>query len=152
MSLDQANSSNLMWKIAGGLIVISGLAATYVWLDADQPIVVTSSPEHASVHPIAEPTQLSPTVQAEAVKPVDSDNPSNPTIDAHALVQDSILQDKVPDHSSLAKEEVAKLDDIQDQLATQQKTLEAQQADADQLIQLKEEQIKILEQQLLAQK
>lgn len=152
MSLDQANSSNLMWKIAGGLIVIAGLAATYVWLDTDQPVVVTPTTEHAPVHPTAEHTQLSPTVQAEAVKSVDIDNQPDPTTDAHALVQDSILQDKVPDHSSLAKEEVAKLDDIQDQLATQQKTLEAQQADADQLIQLKEEQIKILEQQLLAQK
>lgn len=151
MSLDQANSSNLMWKIAGGLIVISGLAATYVWLDSDQT-VVTPSTGHAPVHPTAEQTPVPPVVQAETTKPVDSDHPSDPTIDAHALVQDSILQDKVPDHSSLAKEEVAKLDDIQNQLTTQQKTLEAQQADADQLIQLKEEQIKILEQQLLAQK
>ena len=54
----------------------------------------------------------------------------------------------MPENASLAKEEVAKLDDIQVQLNEQKATLDAQHSDADQLIQLKEEQIKLLEAQL----
>jgi hypothetical protein len=68
------------------------------------------------------------------------------------LVNETILKDKVPENASLAKEEVAKLEDIQKQLDDQQQNLTSQHADADQLIKLKEEQIKILEQQLAAQK
>ena len=67
------------------------------------------------------------------------------------MVNESILKDSVPENSSLAKEEVAKLDDIQKQLDEQQQNLKSQHADADQLLKLKEEQVKLLEQQLAAQ-
>ena len=50
------------------------------------------------------------------------------------------------------KEEAAKLDDIQSQLKEQEDLLKAQHSDADQLIQLKEEQIKLLEAQLTESK
>ena len=56
-----------------------------------------------------------------------------------------------PENASLAKEEVAKLDDIQSQLKEQEKSLQAQHKDADELVKLKEEQIKLLEAQLAAQ-
>lgn len=147
MCLAQVTHSNLKWKIAGGLILILALAATAIWLDTDQQrastlvpkIPVTTpnpiqveSPIHTDLLP-AEVTQISAAYQAEA------------------LVQDSILKDELPDPSSLSKEQIAELDDIQDQLLTQKKQLEAQQAHAEQLIQRKQAQIKILEQQLLAQ-
>ena len=67
------------------------------------------------------------------------------------LVKESILKDKIPENTSLAKEEVAKLEDIQKQLDDQQQNLKSQHADADQLIKLKEEQIKLLQQQIAAQ-
>ncbi len=51
-------------------------------------------------------------------------------------------------NAALAKEEVAKLDDIQNQLNDQRALLKQQHNDADELIKLKEEQIKILEAQL----
>ena len=54
----------------------------------------------------------------------------------------------MPENAALAKEEIAKLEDIQSQLTEQEKTLKAQHTDADQLIKLKEEQIKLLEAQL----
>ena len=62
-----------------------------------------------------------------------------------------MVKDEVPQNESLAKEEVARLDDIQKQLDEQAKILKSQHADADQLIKLKEEQIKLLEQQLSTQ-
>ena len=69
-----------------------------------------------------------------------------------ALVSEDILKEAVPKNVSLAKEEVAKLDDIQNQLKEQEELLKAQHSDADQLIQLKEEQIKLLEAQLTESK
>ncbi|QIO07929.1 restriction endonuclease subunit S domain-containing protein [Acinetobacter lanii] len=154
MSLDQANSGNLIWKIAGGLVVIVALAGTWIWMNAEDPVqsnttATTTTPIHATATP--QP------VEAESASTV-VDNTSNhatnsdiSAVDEKALVNESILNEQIPAHSALAKEEIAKLDDIQAQLADQQKNLEAQQADADQLIELKQEQIKLLEQQLSAQ-
>ncbi|HFF4773957.1 TPA: hypothetical protein ACGC33_002258, partial [Acinetobacter baumannii] len=48
-------------------------------------------------------------------------------------------------------EEVSKLNDIHRQLQDQEATLKAQHADADQLIKLKEEQVKLLEAQVKQQ-
>ena len=53
--------------------------------------------------------------------------------------------------NSLAKEEVSKLNDIHQQLQDQEVTLKAQHADADQLIKLKAEQVKLLEAQVKQQ-
>ena len=64
------------------------------------------------------------------------------------LVDEKILKTAVPENESLAKEEVAKLEDIQMQLKDQEAILKAQHADADDLVALKEEQIKLLEAQL----
>ena len=49
------------------------------------------------------------------------------------------------------KEEIAKLDDIHIQLKDQQQELKQQHTDVDTLLQLKEEQVKLLETQLAAQ-
>ena len=64
------------------------------------------------------------------------------------LVTEDLLKAPVPENPALAKEEVAKLDDIQNQLNDQRALLKQQHNDADELIKLKEEQIKILEAQL----
>lgn len=68
------------------------------------------------------------------------------------MVDEALLQDAVPENPSLAKEELAKLDDIQAQLNDQKQALNQQHADADALIKLKEEQIKLLEAQLAQEK
>jgi uncharacterized coiled-coil protein SlyX len=67
---------------------------------------------------------------------------------AEPLITEDILKAPIPQNASLAKEEEARLADLQLQLAEQEKTLQAQHADADQLIKLKEQQLKLLEQQL----
>ena len=67
------------------------------------------------------------------------------------LVEENITELPVPENASLAKEEIAKLDDIQSQLNDQETTLKQQHNDADELIKLKEEQIKLLEAQLAQQ-
>lgn len=149
MSLDQANDAHLMWKIAGGLIVIVVLAGAYLWMNAQNTVPATVPSETPVTMTSSSQATASPTVQVENNQVGSATITQN--IEDKTLVNESILQDKVPEHAALAKEEIAKLDDIQKQLLEQQHNLAAQQADADQLIQLKEEQIKLLEQQLSAQ-
>ena len=100
-----------------------------------------------SAIPVAQPAKT-----PQVAQPLEETVASTPAIESNqALVNESILKDEVPQNESLAKEEVARLDDIQKQLDEQAKILKSQHADADQLIKLKEEQIKLLEQQLSAQ-
>ena len=70
--------------------------------------------------------------------------------DTIQLVNEDLLNAAVPQDQSLAKEEVAKLEDIQTQLNDQQQMLSTQHSQADELIRLKEEQIQLLEAQLKA--
>lgn len=141
MQLDTRNNSKLMWFIAGGLIIIVALASALFWLkaDQDQTKTVTSAetkaPAKAAAPPLAQPVEQTATSETTT----------------QTLVDSSILQEPVSENESLAKEEIAKLDDIQTQLKDQQQSLESQHADADQLIKLKEEQLKLLEQQLAAE-
>lgn len=141
MQLDTRNNSKLMWFIAGGLIVIIALASALFWLKADQdqtkiaPTAETKAPPKAAAPPLAQPLEQAATSE----------------VTTHTLVEPSILQEPVSENESLAKEEIAKLDDIGQQLKDQQQSLESQHADADQLIKLKEEQLKLLEQQLAAE-
>ena len=67
------------------------------------------------------------------------------------LVEESIIKDPIPANDTLAKEEIAKLDDIHQQLKDQQNELKQQHTDVDTLVKLKEDQIKLLEAQLAAQ-
>lgn len=147
MSVDRINDSNLMWKIAGGLIAIMAIGASYLWFNQQQAVSIDAEKSPAKVTQVnTEPT--TPTASKVTTQIPTDITPSSSNI---TLVNDSILKDKVPENPSLAKEEIAKLDDIEKQLSAQQETLIAQQKDADQLIQLKEEQIKILEKQIAAQ-
>ena len=123
MSSVQHNNPKLLWGITAGLVAIIAIFALYQWLFAAQ-----------------EPT--TPVHQAASTAMADN------TI---KLVEEEILKAPVPENASLAKEEVAKLDDIQSQLKEQEKSLQAQHKDADELVKLKEEQIKLLEAQLAAQ-
>ena len=62
-----------------------------------------------------------------------------------------MLQEDIPTEPSLAKEEIAKQEDLQQQLQTQEKMLQQQNLTADELIRLKEQQIELLEEQLRQQ-
>ncbi|MFH7766239.1 hypothetical protein [Acinetobacter sp. BSP-28] len=138
MTLDQKNSPKLLLGITGGLVAIIALFLAYQWFFATSNEIL---PEHEGVSL----TVLSKSAPA-AVKPAEPVTQADQT--TIQLVDEKILKEAVPENESLAKEEVAKLEDIQSQLNEQEAMLKAQHADADDLIALKEEQIKLLEAQL----
>ncbi len=142
MSVDQANQSNLIWKISGALSAMIIVAAAFMYLQSkNEPTAVKQTPPAIQKKPAE---QVVVPVQVEEAA-------SQPTVeDTKALVNESILKDEVPTNPSLAKEEISKLEDIQDQLLTQQTMLVEQEKNAEELIKLKEEQIQILEEQLIA--
>ena len=139
MTLDQRNSPTLLLGIIGGLVAIIVLFLAYQWFFSTSNEVL---PEHEGT---SLNTAAKPAASAEA-KPTEPEVATDEkTIQ---LVDEKILKAAVPENESLAKEEVAKLDDIQMQLKDQEAMLKAQHADADDLVALKEEQIKLLEAQL----
>lgn len=136
MAIRERNNPKLLWGIIGFLILIIALIFAYLNF---------SSTEDESKVNIETPA-------SEAVVTSESNLPASevvaPETNTSALISDKILQEAIPENASLAKEEVAKLSDIQSQLKDQEKILKEQHSDVDQLIELKEEQIKLLEAQL----
>ena len=133
MTLDYRENSKLIWMIAGGLVAIILLVIIYLWMNN-------------STEPKAQPVPNKTVTAAPVVQPTAEPAASEP--DTATLVDEKILKDEVSNNASTAKEEMAKLEDIQKQLDEQQNMLNTQHADADQLIKLKEDQIKLLEKQL----
>lgn len=138
MTLDQRNSSKLLWAIIGGLIVIVLVVLSYQWMSQNQSAEATPEAELLS-QPAA------PAVKAKAEPAVQLEEVPQ------QLVSEDILKQPVATNATLAKEEMAKLEDLQAQLDDQAALLNAQHADADELIRLKEEQIQLLEAQLKQQ-
>ena len=136
--LNQRNSPKLLVGIAGGLVLLIVLFLAYQWLFSSNPQPV-KAPETAVS---TKPAVIAEQPAAESVTVADPD-----TIQ---LVNEDLLNAAVPQDQSLAKEEVAKLEDIQTQLNDQQQMLSTQHSQADELIRLKEEQIQLLEAQLKA--
>lgn len=143
MQVDQRNNPKLLMGIIGGLTVLIALFLAYQWL--------SSSTDGKSVH--QEEMMATPAKPPVAVPIQTESAASTPVAETETikLVEEDILESAVPENAALAKEEIAKLDDIQQQLNDQEKTLTQQHQDADELIQLKEEQIKLLEAQLAQQ-
>ncbi|KAF1019470.1 MAG: hypothetical protein GAK29_03896 [Acinetobacter bereziniae] len=137
MYVEERNNSKLMWIIAGGLIAVILLIAGFFWLNHSSETAQNNEQIHQTT-----PAQKAPQVAAPVTAQPVEQSASAANVE---LVNETILKDKVPENASLAKEEVAKLQDIQKQLDDQQQNLTSQHADADQLIKLKEEQIKILD-------
>lgn len=139
MSVEQRNNPKLLMGIMGALVTVVALVLLYQWLNASSGEAERMHQEDIVAVPAAKPAAKTEedTAAAKAAE----------AIETKALVSDQLLDAPVPENASLAKEEVAKLDDIQVQLNEQKATLDAQHSDADQLIQLKEEQIKLLEAQ-----
>ena len=141
MSLDDRNNQKLLMGIIGGLVVVVAVICGYFWLTQSQ-----SEPQGTD-----DLTETPVTTQQDLS--IQSTSEPVPTADqSESLVDENLLKADIPQNPSLAKDEIAKLDDIQHQLNEQKQLLDAQHADADALIKLKEEQIKILEAQLAQQK
>ena len=143
MTEDQRNNPKLLVGIIGGLTILIAVFFAYQWFSSNteqanvnEEDIVTTPAKPAVATPIESTSEASaPLAETEMVK----------------LVEDNITELPVPENASLAKEEIAKLDDIQSQLNDQETTLKQQHNDADELIKLKEEQIKLLEAQLAQQ-
>jgi len=141
----QADNSKLLWMIIGGISVVVVLFFAVQWFLAPKDQQPTSA---APSHPAT--TKTEPTkVEATATETSAS---SEVTPAPTQLVEESIVKAPLPANDSLAKEEIAKLDDIHQQLQDQQHALKQQHQDADTLLKLKEEQIQLLEAQLKAEK
>ena len=143
----QPDSSKLLWVIMSGLtlVVVLFFAVQWFWAHKDQPsidITPTSVAAPGTAPATAETVSTAKTTTQAANEAV-----ATPI----QLVEESIIKDALPANDSLAKEEIAKLDDIQQQLNDQQQSLKQQHSDVDALVQLKEEQVKLLEAQLAAQ-
>lgn len=140
MSVEQRNNPKLLMGIMGALVTVVILVLLYQWLNASPNQTEHMQQEDSAAIPAAKSTAIT----AEDADVLDTAE----ALESKALVNGSLLTAPVPENAALAKEEMAKLDDIQVQLNEQKATLDAQHHDADQLIQLKEEQIKLLEAQL----
>jgi len=138
MTLDHRQNPKLLWGIVSGLIVviIAVLIITQFFLTQNETL-----PAHQGDLMHAPVTQAAPKAEPEPEEIV-------PTSE-NVLVDASIIREEVTENATLAKEEIAKLEDIQQQLNEQEKSLKQQHSDADELIKLKEEQIKLLEAQLV---
>ena len=131
--------------IIGGISIVIVLIFAVQWLlsqnNTDSVTTVASTPlAEKTVHKPIETTEVQTNQSAsEVAAPIQ-------------LVEDSLIKDPLPANDTLAKEEIAKLDDIHSQLQDQQQELKQQHTDVDNLLKLKEEQIKLLEAQIAAQK
>ena len=134
MTEDQRHNPKLLWAIAGGLIFVIIAVFIFQWMgESDNTAPIETAPTTAPAAKSA-PAEATPLQDDEAAP--------------KQLVTEDLLKAPVPENPALAKEEVAKLDDIQNQLNDQHTLLKQQHNDSDELIKLKEEQIKILEAQL----
>jgi uncharacterized protein YcbK (DUF882 family) len=143
MTADHRQNPKLLWGIVAGLVL-----AIAVFFAISQWLLIQNDSSNVSDE-LDQPVPTQQTSQATAA----STSAASEAIPAatSVLVQEDILTQPITENASLAQEELAKLNDLQAQLTDQEKTLQSQHADADQLLALKEEQIKLLEKQLAAQ-
>lgn len=132
------HNSNLLWVIMTILSVI-GVAAFFT------AQYFFSPPDKT---PVTQQTSSALTVKSEIISPNINQNVSLEQNTHPSLINQDDVRAPIPEHATLAQEELAKLDDIETQLQDQKNSLNAQHQDADQLIKLKQEQIQLLEQQL----
>lgn len=138
MTPDHRQNPKLLWGIVSGLVVviIAVLIITQFFLTKNETL-----PAHQG-DLINAP--VTPTIPEKATAPEQTAGPTSENV----LVDASIMIEDVTENATLAKEEIARLEDIQLQLNEQEKSLKQQHGTADELIKLKEEQIKLLEAQL----
>ncbi|MDM1021674.1 hypothetical protein QSV37_15375 [Acinetobacter sp. VNK23] len=146
MSTYQTENSRLLWMIIGGISVVVVLFLAVQWFLAQKDQQSASTPtQPVAAKPVA-------TVKQQTAVTPESTAASSEVAEPIQLVEESIIKEPLPANGSLAKEEIAKLDDIHQQLKDQQQELKQQHDDVDALLKLKEEQVKLLEAQIAAQK
>ncbi|ENW83438.1 hypothetical protein F909_00449 [Acinetobacter sp. ANC 3929] len=145
MSTYQTENSKLLWMIIAGMSVVVVLFLAVQWFLAqkDQQTSTTTT-QPVATKTVATPAEPTTTATEETAA-------TSAVAEPIQLVEASIIKDPIPANDALAKEEIAKLDDIHQQLQDQQHDLKQQNSDVDTLLKLKEDQIKLLEAQIAAQ-
>jgi hypothetical protein len=131
------HSSSLLWWIVAVLTVMTIAVSLYLFGSEQSQTTEPINMQDQSVQP-----SIQPKPETVVAPPEFKPKPNK------ILVEEKLLTEPIPEHTSLAKEEVDKQTDIQQQLLEQEKLLQQQNLTADELIRLKEQQIKLLEQQL----
>lgn len=141
MTPDHRQNPKLLWGIVSGLIVV--IIAVWIIIQFFLTQNETLPTHQGDLINAPAPQTISENsdkaTKTEVTDALSSDN---------VLVDASIMTEEVTSNATLAKEEIARLEDIQLQLDEQEKSLKQQHSTADDLIKLKEEQIKLLEAQL----
>ncbi len=148
MSSYQNENSKLLWMIIGGISIIVVLIFAVQWFLSQNNTDTVVTPT-TSTKPVAE--KIATTKLEAPIATAETTHAASEVAAPIQLVEESIIKDPIPSNDALAKEEIAKLDDIHHQLQDQQQELKQQHTDADTLLKLKEEQIKLLEAQIAAQ-
>lgn len=138
MALDHRNNRKLLWGIAAGLLaVLLAFFAISQWMNKRQSTTTQYTQRSAApAKPQSNATSLAS---------------STPQHSTNNLLDYNILDQPISIHASLAEDEIAQLDDIYAQLGKQEQLLKQQDINADALIELKQQQIKLLEAQLANQ-
>ena len=144
MSTYQTENSKLLWMIIGGISVVVVLFLAVQWFLSQKDQQSTTTP----IQPVTEATVTS---QAETAVTSEVMTASSEAVAPVQLVEESIVKTPLPTNDSLAKEEIAKLDDIHQQLQDQRYVLKQQHNDIDTLLKLKEDQIKLMEAKIAAE-
>ena len=131
------HSSSLLWWIVAVLTVMTIAVSLYLFGSEQSQTTEPINMQDQSVQP-----SIQPKPETVVAPPEFKPKPNK------ILVEEKLLTEPIPEHTILAKEEVDKQTDIQQQLLEQEKLLQQQNLTADELIRLKEQQIKLLEQQL----
>ena len=140
--LDTIKKNRLILGIAGGILLVIIIGAIAVMYLMQEPAPKTPA------KPAATPTQAAapaPEPPAEAA-PTEEEH-----TDFASLVDDTLLEQPLPEDAALVKDELVQLQDIDNQLNEQKTLLEQQHMDADKLLELKEQQLAALEKQLAAE-
>ena len=90
------------------------------------------------------------TEQNSTPLPASLPDPEENTDTFATLIDDDLLTQPIPEDQALIKDELGQLKDIQQQLQEQKELLEQQHQDADQLLELKAQQLAELERELKA--
>ncbi|MEB3753005.1 hypothetical protein [Acinetobacter sp. MD2(2019)] len=138
MQENRKHSSLLLWIVITTLAILCAGLFAWQYLVVKEPASAPNKINSAqpNTHTASEVQTAAPTQEASVAQT------------SHALVNQDLTTQAIPQNPALAQEEIDKLNDIQKQLQAQESILKAQQQDADKLIQLKQEQIKLLEQQI----
>lgn len=155
--LEKLKQNPKLQRIILASIMIIVLGAIVVWQFFSATSSTSTVAQEASSQPVSQPTvateppvePVTATEQGTSNPPTTTEEQTNTT--SNALINEEVLKEPVSENPTLAKEEIAKLAELDKQLKTQEDTLKAQNDDAETLIRLKEEQIKILEAELAKQ-